>query len=115
MKIETVRYMLRKMDAVTILTESSEVLRSELGTVLGREAILGSQVITDGVLLANGASRASCVGGREQVLTDEALDVTRVAGHLLVTDVVVGSVDPVLRVATSIAEDNLILVNLRHE
>lgn len=67
------------------------------------------------MLLANGTSRAVSVGGRKQVLTDEALDVTSVARHLLVTDIVVRSVDPVLRIATSIAEDDLILVNIGHE
>jgi hypothetical protein len=52
---------------------------------------------------------------REQVLTDEALDMASVSWHLLISHSVVWSALPILCKSTVVSVNNLILVNFRHK
>ena len=67
------------------------------------------------MLLADGYSCTIAIGTGKQVLADKSFDVARVARHLLVSYFMVRSINPIFRVTTHIAEDDLVLVNSRYE
>lgn len=97
------------------LTKPPEIFRFVLGTILGKEPLPRLNIITDGVLFANGASCAVTIRSCEEVLTDESLDMTCVAWHLLVSNFMVWPINPVLGVTTHIAKYNFVLIDRGHE
>ena len=102
---------MNSLNKLKVLTESSEILGLVLGSVLGQEPLLWLNVVPDRVLLADCIGCAVAIGAREQVLTNQTLNMARIARHLLVPYFVIRPIDPVLCVTTHITEYNFVLVD----
>jgi len=78
-----------------LIHPSAEVARLEGGALRGREAGRGVRVRPEGVLPREELSSHFSVALRHEVLVDEATALARVAGDVLLADLVSGAADPV--------------------
>jgi len=96
---------------IWLINKSSKVLGNVYMSILGQKLLSWLQRMSDRMFLANSLSSRITIGFREQVLTDQPLNVSCVMWHLLVSNHVVGSTGPVSGKSTLISKHLFVLVN----
>ena len=85
------------------LTPSAEVLRVEVGSLGRGETVPRVGVVAHGMLAGVQLSRDLGKALRHETLVDEAANLSRVVGHVLLAHLVRGPADPVHRVLAVVA------------
>lgn len=99
----------------SLLTKTSEVLRSILVSILGLKSFFWDHVMTDWMFFTNGFWSWISVRLSEQIFTDESLDMSCVTWDLLISNLVVWATNPIFRKSAHVSEYNFIFINLWNE
>ena len=98
-----------------MLNKSSEILGLVLFRVLRKKSFFWLDIVSDWVLLADGfCSRVSIRVGKK-IFADQALNMSGIARHLLIPNLMVWATDPIFREFAMITMDLLVFVDGRNK
>jgi hypothetical protein len=98
-----------------ILTKSSEVLGSILVSILRLEPFFRDNIVTHWMFFTNSFGSRISIGCSKQVFTNKSFNVSGVPRHLLISDIMVWTTNPIFRKATHVSENLFIFVDVRNK
>jgi len=93
------------------ISKSSEILWFVLRTILWKKTFFGLNVVTNRMLLANCLCSAVSVWPTIKILTLKTFNMASVPWYLLISNLMIGTTNPIFRVTTHVTIHNFILIN----